>query len=125
MSTSREELVRSHFELYRDLYWSQEMEPKFLQLNPSPDAMRNYRQAWDVFIEDRDWEHWRTDETRRCSNDELRAEIAVYQAEIKALEMRRTARSDPAKSSFQEILAGNTARPSAEPALSPARSMER
>jgi hypothetical protein len=124
---NRGELVRVHFELYRDLYWSQEMEPKFKGLNPSPDAMRHYREAWDVFIEDRDWEHWRNDETRRCSTDELRAEIAVYNAEIKALEMRRSARgpADTERPSLKDILSGNAVQPAAELVYSLTRSMER
>jgi hypothetical protein len=124
---TRSQLVRAHFELYRDLYWSQEMEPKLRELNSSPDAMRHYRQAWDVFIEARDWQHWREDETRRCSNEELRAEIGVFKAELKSLDMRRTAheRADTGHPSFGDILNGNIGQPAAEPAHAQTRSMGR
>jgi hypothetical protein len=90
--SSRKQLVREHFEVHRDLEWAERFEPKFRQLNPSPEAMQHYRKAWDVFIEDRDWEHWRDEETRRTPNEELKAEIAWYKAEAKAIEMRRSMR---------------------------------
>ena len=124
---TRSQLVRAHFELYRDLYWSQEMEPKLRELNSSPDAMRHYREAWDVFIEDRDWQHWREDETRRCSNEELRAEISVYKAELKSLDMRRSTRdqADGARQSLRDILSGNIGQSAAEPAHAQTRSMGR
>jgi hypothetical protein len=116
-----------HFELYRDFYWSQEMEPKLRELNSSPDAMRHYREAWDVFIEDRDWQYWREDETRRCSNEELTAEIAVYKAELKSLDMRRSTRdqADGARQSLKDILSGNIPQSAAEPAHAQTRSMGR
>jgi hypothetical protein len=104
--SSRKQLVREHYEVHRDLEWAERFEPKFRELNSSPEAMRHYRQAWDMFSEDRDWEHWRDEETRRTPSEELKAEIAWYKAEAKAIEMRRSMRdqADPPRETFRDIL---------------------
>ncbi len=110
---TRSQLVREHFEVHRDLEWAETFEPKFRELNPSPEAMHRYREAWDVFMEDRDWEHWREEETRRTPNEELKAEIAWYKAEAKAIGMRRSAehQTDPSRTTLRDILSQSSGQP--------------
>lgn len=111
--SSRKQLVREHFEVHRDLEWAERFEPKFWELNPNLEAMQHYRKAWDIFIEDRDWEHWRDEETRLTPNEELKAEIAWYKAEAKAIEIRRSMRdqADPPRQSFRDILCQSSGQP--------------
>jgi hypothetical protein len=124
---SRDDLVRAHFEVHRDLEWSKELEPKFREYNASPDAMRHYREAWIVFMEDRDWEYWRDDVTRRSSNEELKAEVAERVAEIKGLEMRQSARDQATTGgqTFHDIVnrAGDSERGTPEPTLTKGKQM--
>jgi hypothetical protein len=102
---SREQLVRAHFEAHRDLMWADAMEPRLKGYDLNGDAMKPYREAWNAFVEKRDWEWWR-DETRRSTNDELKAEIGDCLRELKSREMRQSVhgRADTGRQSFYEIL---------------------
>jgi hypothetical protein len=124
---TRGELGREHFEAYRDLEWVERIEPGFRKLDASPEAMGHYREAWNVFTEDRDWEHWRNEETRRTPNEELKAEVAWYKAELKALHMRRSVldKANAGQPSFKEIVNGQVAPRAAQPVQVPALSIGR
>jgi hypothetical protein len=123
---SREQLVRTHFEVHRDLEWSKELEPRFRKYNPNPDAMRHYREAWVVFMEDRDGDEW-WDLMRKVSNDELKREIAGCVAELKALGMRQPGRDKATTGgrTFHDIVnrGGDGERGTPEPTLTKGRKM--
>jgi hypothetical protein len=79
-------------------------------------------------MEDRDWEYWRDDVTRRSSNEELKAEIAERVAEIKGLEMRQSSRGQATTGeTFHDIVnrAGDGERGTPEPALFDEAALER
>jgi hypothetical protein len=121
---SRDDVVRAHFEVQRDLHWVATLEPRFRGHTPNPDAMRHYREAWNAFAEDRDWSWWK-EEARHYSNDELKAEITECMAEINALGMRQSARDQATTGgqTFHDIAnrAGDGERGTPEPTLTKGR----
>jgi hypothetical protein len=70
MSRFRKELIRAHFEAYRDLVWAETLEPKLRESGVDAAAMNIFRNAWNDYVEGRDWDWWK-DETRRVPNEEL------------------------------------------------------
>jgi hypothetical protein len=122
----RGELIRTHFEVQRDLHWAATLEPRLGEYNLSPDAMRHYREAWNVFAEDRDWSWWK-EEARHYSNDELKAEIAECLEELEAIETRQPARerAEDTRQRLQGILSGQTVQAGSEPANTRTRTQER
>jgi hypothetical protein len=125
MSQSREELIRANFEVHRDLHWATTLEPRFREYELDPDAMRHYREAWNVFAEDRDWSWWK-EESRRYSNDELKSETAECLEELKVVEARRPGRkrADLGPQSLADIL-GDALQPSTELVHSLTKTQER
>lgn len=123
---SRDQLVRAHFEVQRDLHWETTLEPRFRRHHVDADAMRHYREAWNVFSEDRDWNWWK-DEARHSSNEELKTEIAECMEEIKALGMRQPGRDQATTGgeTFHDIVnrAGDGERGTPEPTLTKGRKM--
>jgi uncharacterized small protein (DUF1192 family) len=117
---TRNQLVRMHFETIRDWRWLTDHEPIFRELNPSPEAMHHYREAWHVFIEDRDWEYWRHQGTKDLSNDELKKKIAGIKSEIERLQPHQPVheQADACRQSLGEILSG-TLQPSPDLLHSP------
>jgi hypothetical protein len=124
---SREQLVRTNFEAYRDLMWADAMEPRLKGYDLNSDAMKPYRDAWNAFVEKRDWDWWRY-ETRRSSNEELKAEIAECMDEIKALGSRQAVRDRATTDgqTFHDILnrPGDGERSTPEAALTPTKGRE-
>jgi hypothetical protein len=122
----RGQLVRTHFEAYRDLMWADAMEPRLKGYDLNSDAMKPYRGAWNAFVEERDWGWWRH-ETRRLSNKELKTEIAECLDEIKALGTRQAVRDQPTTGArtFHDIVnrAGDSERGAPEPTLVKGRTM--
>jgi hypothetical protein len=123
---SREQLVRAHFEAYRDLMWADAMEPRLKGYDLNSDAMKPYREAWNAFVKERDWDWW-WDETRRISNEELKAEIGDCLKELKSREMRQSGRDQATNGgrTFHDIVnrAGDGERSTAEPTLTKGRKM--
>lgn len=124
--TTRNQLVRAHFEAYRDLMWADAMEPRLKGYDLNSDAMKPYRDAWNAFVEQKDWDWWRY-ETRRSSNEQLKTEIAECLNEIKSLEMRQSERDQATTGgpTFHDIVnrAGDSERGTPEPTLSKGREM--
>jgi hypothetical protein len=58
MATTRDNLIRRHFEAMRDLTWAETLEPKFREQGVDPAAMKEYREAWNRHSETRDWAWW-------------------------------------------------------------------
>jgi len=71
---AREQLVRRHFEAYRDLTWFEELEPKFREQGIDGKQLQSFREAWNERAEIRDWEWWRK-ETALKPSERLEDEI--------------------------------------------------
>ena len=103
------------------------MEPRLKEYDLNSDAMKPYRDAWNAFVEKRDWDWW-WDETRRSSNEVLKAEIAECKADMKAREMRQLVRDQATTGgpTFHDIInrAGDGERSTPEPALTPTKGRE-
>jgi hypothetical protein len=122
--TPRNQLVRANFEAYRDLKWADAIEPRLKGHDLNSDEMKAYRDEWNAFVEKRDWDWWRH-ETRRSSNEELKAEIAECMDEIKALGARHVVRdrATTGGSTLHDIInrAGDGERIAPEPMLTPSK----
>jgi hypothetical protein len=123
---TREQLVRAHFDAYRDLIWKEDLEPKFLRYDLGADDMRRYRQEWNAYTEKRDWAWW-VQNAAQVSNDELRADIAECHEKIEAIDERRLPPElrKRVQSAFQEILNGDSLGNDRSPDLTLARTKTR
>jgi len=117
---SREQLVRAHFDAYSDLVWAEHLAPKFTEYGLAPESMRRYREAWNAHTEKRDWAWWQ-DHVKDWSNNKLKAEIAEWMDEIKALGTRQAVRDQATTGgqTFHDIVnrAGDCERGTREPTL--------
>ncbi len=123
---SREQLVRASFEAFRDLMWADAMEPRLRGYELNSDAMKPYREAWNAFVEETDWDWWRY-ETRRSSNEELKCQNAAFLSEIKSREMHQSMRDQATTGgrTFHDIVnqAGDGERGTPEPTLTKGKEM--
>lgn len=67
MASEREQLVRRHFEAYRDLTWIEDLEPKFREHGVGGKELQSFREAWNEHAELRDWPWWQKETTRTPS----------------------------------------------------------
>jgi hypothetical protein len=103
---SRKELVRAHFEAYRDLMWAEAMEPRLKGCGANAEVMKPYREAWNAFVEDRDWDWWR-DEVRRTSDAELEKQLVDCIGELRSMGPQECQQGrTTTRLTFNEILHG-------------------
>jgi hypothetical protein len=123
---TREQLVRAHFDGYRDLIWKEVLEPKFDDYDLNADSMRQYRQQWNAYTEKRDWAWW-VQNAARMSNNELKSDIAECHDKIEAIDGRRLPPElrKRVQSAFQEILNGDNLDKDRSIELAPARTKSR
>lgn len=82
----RKALIRQHFEIYRDLTWAQEMEPKFRECGVNSAAMKDFREAWNKHAETRDWEWWQA-QAKSYSNERLQDMVMDVAEKLDAIGM--------------------------------------
>ena len=121
---TRQQLVRAHFDVFSDLAWAKDLEPKFRSCGLSADEMRPYRDQWNAYSEKRDWDWWQN-HTKNRSDASLRAEIAERKAAIKALDTSRQASGNSKHQAFQRILGSQSEQPAAEPTRTHVKTPER
>lgn len=105
MATHRDELIRSVFELGRDLTWFRNLAPNLRELGVDAATMTALREAWNQQEENRDWVRWQN-EAKRFSNavlDDMRID-RVDQLDM--LGMSQWQRDKAASERFQQILRG-------------------
>lgn len=67
MATLRDQLIRTCFELRRDVTWWEKVEPQLKDLGLDAASIQGYRQAWNEDMEQKDWARWQK-EAQRFSN---------------------------------------------------------
>jgi hypothetical protein len=105
MASFRMELIRAHFEAYRDLQWAETLEPRLRGSGVDVAAIKVFRHAWNDYVETRDWDWWK-DEARRMSNKELDDQRMDCLDKLDALGMLQREQARPLESrvTFQDVL---------------------
>jgi hypothetical protein len=105
MARFRDELIRAHFEAYRDLEWFETLEPRFREHGVDAGSMNVFRAAWNDYVQARDWDWWK-DETKHMSNEELDDERMDCLDKLDALGMLQWERNRATKGeiTFQDVL---------------------
>ncbi len=109
MPDDREQLIRRHFEAYRDLTWFEELQPKFREQGIDGKELQSFREAWNEHAETRDWAWWKKEAPRKPSG-RLEDEIMDITDRLDQLGCLRwleeqTKRNQTAHSSYGQMLA--------------------
>ena len=59
MASERDQLIRDHFEAYRDLTYMEESEPKLLQKGMNAEQLQFFHNGWLEYAELMDWPVWK------------------------------------------------------------------
>ena len=114
MSREREQLVRRHFEAYRDLTWFEDLEPKFREYGVEGKQLQSFREAWNERAEQRDWAWWQK-EVARTPNERLEDELMDITDRLDALgclrwQEEQRQRDQDAMRDYQQMLADAASR---------------
>lgn len=74
MKDERQELIRREFELYRDIKWFEDLEPKAIKAGATKENLDDMRKSWNEHTEERDWSWWR-DTSQHYSKERLQDSI--------------------------------------------------
>jgi hypothetical protein len=92
----RDNLIRRHFEVMRELTWMEELEPRCRAEGMDSERIRDLRKAWNAFSEARDWEWWQKDSARQ-SSESLQAAIKEGIERMSALPEYRQALAEASR----------------------------